>query len=221
MEDGLLIGRIPIKAKLIGKFTAAIGKLMLYPGLRCTRKGTVYEYLIEDHGQDRKFTISFSANEVVMTICATVSPQYHMQDALLRMLGILAFMTDHYEVQLKDIYPYLISVIGSHKLGYIFDKVEKVCSKKNDTDIILARRINALVAGNRVLESEINKLRIKATFVLSNYIIAKHSDKVDVMALAKDTGFSDKEIMESIQHIENLGYKKLRLKDGSYSLLRI
>ena len=221
MGNGLLVSRIPIKAKLAGRFTAAIEKLTLYPGLKCIRKGTVYEYLINDQGQNRQFTVSFSKNEVIMTICAMESPQYHMQDALLRMLGILAFMADHYEVQLKDMYPYLISTIGSHKLGYIFDKLEKVYGEKNDTDVILARRINSLISQNRILEYEISKMKAKATLVLSNYIVAKYSDKIDVIALVKETGFSDKEIMASIQQIENLGYKKLRLKDGSYSLLRI
>ena len=220
LKGKFLVSRISIGVKINEKFVSAIKKIEEYPKLRCIRKGTEREYIIDDVADDRYFTISFSREKIVFQIFSLELPQYYMRDGLLMLLSILAFLKDYYSADFKDIYPYIIGVLSSDRIASIFERMEMFQVEGRETDIILAKRINVLYNENKRLGMDISKIKSSSISLLSKYIHEKYRDKLRIETIADETGFNREDVFSAIKKLEDSGYKKILLKDGNYSLVR-
>ncbi len=215
-----LVSRISIGVKMNEKFVSTIRKIEEYPKLRCVRKGTEREYIVDEGVDDHYFTISFSRERIVFQIFSLVEPQYYMHDGLLRLLSILAFLKDHYSANFEDIYPYIIGVLGSGRIASIFEKIEVLHTESRETDIILAKRINMLHNENKKLSVDLYKIKSTSIALLSKYIQDKYRDNLRIKTIVEETGFDEEDILFAIKKLEDSGYRKILLRDGNYSLVR-
>lgn len=221
MRGGYLLSRIPIKARLLARMPLLVGTLENYPWLTQTRKGTSPAYIMGEE-EDRFYTVEFSKDSILLTVHSKGSPLYYMQEAMLRLLGLLSSLEGLYEPDVRSLYPYLVNLLAS---GQFAQLSERLVSPKQErglgVELVLARRVNALLRENSRLNGELNEERRKLRSVLSRFLIMRYGSAVDVEAASKETGIGAKEVEDAVRRMEELGYRSIKTGERRFSLARI
>ncbi len=222
MKDNYLLSRIPIKARLLAKLSTLASVLGSYPWLRQIRKGSSLKYAIGEEREDCFYTIEFSRDSVLLTIHSKSSPLYYTQEALLRILTLFSALEGLYEPDVRSLYPYLINLLASN---HFVQLSENLSSEKPDqnlgSDIILAKRINALLGEKaKLMEKMDNEVR-KSRFLLSKFVITKYGNNIDLEMATRETGIEGRELENALRQMEEQGYKNIRVGKKRFSLVKV
>jgi len=217
MKEGYLLSRMAVKARLLTRRSALAGFLSSYPLLRQLRKGTRVAYLVGEDREDCFYTAEFSDDAVVLTIHSKDSPLYHMQEALLKLLSMLSLLEDFYVPDMRSLYPYLINLLSSYQFSQLSDRLARPKAEQ-DSDIILAKRINALLREKSDSAEKLKTERRRLIAVLSKFLVVKYGNILDLDSAARETGIERGELEGMLEGIEGLRYRKVRINEGRFSL---
>lgn len=222
MREGYLISKIPVKAKLISSQTKLAKVLGSYLWLRQTREGSNLVYIFGEERKDCFYTVEFSKSLISLTIHSKSSPLYYSQEALLRILSLLSALEDIYEPDIRSLYPYLVNLVASVPF---YQLSEKLSSRRegaeSESDIMLAKRINVLLAENEDIKAKVEKSRLKLRYLLSSFLLLKYGNTINIETVAKDTNIDKEEIEEMLGEMKEFGYKGIKIGEGRFSLARI
>jgi hypothetical protein len=221
MKGNYLLSRIPVNARLLAKPSVLASVLSSYPWLRQLKKGSSLKYAVGEEREDCFYTIEFSKDSVLLTIHSKSSPLYYTQEAMLRILTVFSALEGLYEPDVRSLYPYLINLLASDRFIQLS---ERLSSEKQDqelgSDIVLAKRINALLSEKARLMEKLENEKKKSISLLSKFLIIKYGSNIDLEAAAMDTGIEDKEIENTLKQMEEQGYKNIRMGKKKFSLVR-
>ncbi|MDE1828425.1 MAG: hypothetical protein KGH65_04665 [Candidatus Micrarchaeota archaeon] len=130
--------KIPLRAELRGSIAELAETLAGYPNLHLYSKGTELKYAIDCGANFYLFT--FGRSHIIGEVYSADSPLYHLRDALLRMLSVIAYLGDFYAVCIESIFPYLIAALRERQTEFQTPKAQG----RLGSDLILAKRIVGL-----------------------------------------------------------------------------
>ena len=217
-DDYVLVSRIMTKAKLLTNMSKISNTLELYPGLfkdKCDY-GLRYTTLNDEKGP--RFVIEATKESISIEISSNTSPLYFMKEGLLRLLSLIAILHDDYEVGIEGLYPYLTYVLMNVKPCKF---TKNVTNAREDTDIILAKRILKLIRKNEDYEKLLKTERNNFVKVLSKLIEEKYTHKSRVEEISERIGVDVADVDEAVQKLIKDGYRKLPSGRDSFDLVRI
>ena len=217
-DDYVLVSRIMTKAKLLTNMSKISNTLELYPGLfkdKCDY-GLRYTTLNDEKGA--RFVIEATKESISIEISSNTSPLYFMKEGLLRLLSLIAILHDDYEVGIEGLYPYLTYVLMNVEPCKFTKNVTNV---REDTDIILAKRILKLIRKNEDYEKLLKTERNNFVKVLSKLIEEKYTHKSRVEEISESIGVDVADVDEAVQKLIKDGYRKLPSGRDSFDLVRI
>lgn len=202
------ISRIPLRAKLIKKISNVKSALESYPALNPTKYGTLLKYRIESEiAEEHFYMLEIDKESITIEIHASASPSYFFNEALLRLLSIASVLDGLYEFRIQDLFPYFVYSLAKQQINYYGQKLEKNEGNEDNSDMILAKRINSLILENAILKEQLKNISAKFIHSISTLIIMKYSYNSDVDSITKDNGLERNEVLEALKIMPDLGYR--------------
>lgn len=219
MENQYLISKIPIKAKiLVSPYDLKVA-LDSHPLLKQINTGLPLRYATSEE-RGHFYIIEFSKQCVTISVYAKDSPLYYMQETILNILCIFAFLENKYEPHLPDLYSYLIYLLHNTSPHQKYDDNHSPTKEETRSDIILAKRISILLRENTRVTGELSDSKKKLSLLLSKFIRIKYGDSIDLDLLSKDIRMSKDEIESLLKQAEGPGLK-IRLYRNKLSVVRL
>ncbi len=179
--------RIPVSARLRTSMNAVRQHLKNFRAFRIERDGNPLVYFLGAEGGEAYYA-ELGIGHIAVDLISP-SPSYSTRHALVRLLCVAAVLEDHYEIGLRDIYPYLIRELGRTVLRDVFGNQE-ARPASYFSDIILARKINCLREENARMRGDLAAAKESAERALAYHLareyagtefgIGKVSDQVGV-----------------------------------------
>lgn len=217
---GYLLSRIEVSARLLTRMSCVKKTLALYPNLKPVRSGTCMEYLLNDgEVKDHFYLIRIDHTSATIAIYSKTTPLYFIQEAVLRFLGIIQAIGRDYEVRLSSLYPYLILALASQPMRRIL--LDEPPAQKENSDILLARRLIQLMKENRRLRELHNVELARSRKLLQNLIVIEGSGGAGIGEIIKYTGLSKGEILNILPSLHEIGYKAICINSDKFDLVKI
>lgn len=216
----LLFSRIRIDAKLTSNFYRVKELLSQYPNLRLEREGTSLLYMLCDsETQDHFYSFELDREHVSITIYSEGTPALFMQEAVLRLLGLMETLSESYKASLESLYPYLIMTIASQNITLLAQK--HVEEGSIERDVILSKRLISLMKENSSLhEAYLTIMKQFKRTVLAAIMLSGRSG-LNIDNIVAETGIEKREIVKAIDDAEVFGYKAVRNGKGRFTLVKV
>lgn len=221
-----LISRIEIAARLKTRIPDVERVLSCYPALVQTRQGSAASYLIEDKNPDRKFGIELLPGSVAIIIYSWSSPFYYTGEAVAILISILAILKEHYDPEIKDLYPYLISSFlperARRKLERRAEALETGYPKERlpEADYILAGRIVSLLKETRRLNELLTSEKKQFASILARFLLVQYGSSINRGKVAAENNIDESEVNAAIEFLKRDGYSVLDSGNGDLSLVK-
>lgn len=207
--------KIPLRAKLNCSLTKLIATLSNYPNLHLFSKGTELRYAI-DCGSNF-YLFRFGPDYIIEEVYSGDSPIYHLTEALIRMMSVVAYLGDSYSVRVESIFPYLISALAGKQIESGLPKPQA----KSGSDLILAKRIMQIKSSFEKLQSENALLRKETARLLFHLILAESAKgPFNSQAVSKKYSVDGLAIKNALGISGSLGYRVVSQNPESLILVR-
>ncbi len=215
-----LISKIPVKAYLISDLESVKEKMDMYPGNVCIAHGSRLKYSLPSSTENCKYYVLFEKNKIIVEIHSSMTPRYFTKEGILKFISIVAVLDTEYEIEVKDIFPYLIDILYGEDLERRFKSFDSETMEKS-SDIILAKRISNLLYQNDKLNRDILGIMNKLNRTVANFIVLKYTTGSSVKDICTDLGISEPEVNNALDFLPNLGYKKIAVNGEKFRLVRL
>lgn len=215
-----LFSRMQLEAKLLTRIVSVKKELGSYPGLTLVREGTSLLYEIKCEEKDEHFySLELDREHISLTIYSMQDPVFFLQEATLRMLGILQLLSHVYEVKMNSFYPYLVMILASQQLNRFSQKA----IKKEDTapELVLTRKLISLMRENTRMKEEHYKMLGKFRKVLLEAIAASAGGKESVEEIALSLHLDKEDVLAALDRARESGYRVVRTGNAGLNLVRI
>ncbi len=215
-----LFSRISVGAKPMSSFARIKECLRPYPSMELERDGNSLAYVIgEKDGRDHFFLLELDKESIAVSIYSKHTPMRHLQEAMLRLLGVLHTLSSCYDVEMNSLYPYLIMTIAEQQL----DTMQYARSQTRDAipDTILSRRLMATLSENASLKEERSKLAETLKRVVLRAVVLSSFSDHSVGSIAGRLGIGKKEVVAALDGAESAGYRVVSTGKGTFKLVRL
>lgn len=214
--DGVLMC-IPLSARLNVPLSQVASLLKNYPFLEQLKSGSELVYMTRSGAVTHTF--HFGKTHILHKVHSENSPVYSIRESLLRLLGIISFLQDAYEVRPESLFPYLIAELSKPELTSIAKNVPE--SRNGNPEIILSKRIIELLLQVEKISRENSRLSSSRLRLIS-YLLLKESEGGSILARE----FCEKYSLESSELslvekiLSGFGFRLL-LGNGKINLVKI
>ena len=221
-----LVSRIEVGARLKTGLSEVEGVLSCYPALIQTEKGSVASYHIEDKNPDRTFGIELLPGSIAIIIRSRSSPFYYTGEAIAILISILAILKVHYDPEIKDLYPYLISAFmperAMRRLECETEPLEGRQPKERmpESEYILAGRVISLLKETKRLGGLLASKEKRFVSVLARFILSRYGSSIDRRKIAAENNIEESEVDAAIEMLRCDGYKVLDSGNGEIRLVK-
>ncbi|MDE1846163.1 MAG: hypothetical protein KGH53_02695 [Candidatus Micrarchaeota archaeon] len=167
---------LPLQATLKVPTSKLVSLLKNYPLLKPLSYGTQPSYLAKTECAD--FVFEFGPKSIVEKIYSPLSPVYSMRQALLRLLSIISFLGDSYEVKPQSILPYLISELSRPEMNSILKSAP--APRNGNPEILLSKRIIELLSSLENSVSKNKRLNSRASSLIA-HLLLRESEKGEIV----------------------------------------
>ena len=212
---------IILQAKLNCRLSSIAKAMEAYPGVYLTQSGTSLLYSIGGEADDHYYTIELSSSYIRLAIYSEYSPIYLMKEALLRLMSIISFLNDRYNVNISSIFPYLVELIADGQLNYYSGIISSISGREtSDSYIVLAKRVNYLKAENSRLQSELSESNERIGSMLEWLLILEgmHS-AASIEKLSEKYKVRKEEIEAALKRLQSKGYKVIYNSKDLFTLV--
>ena len=214
-----LSSRIVFKGRLNSNMDRVREKLNEFPGSKFIPGGRTIRFYL-DVQEDRHYLFEISSSSIsIETICSNNQPNYFLQDALLKLFSVAAFLSNDYSFEPSSIFPEIVEVLSKQYFNSVSTNTPNI-KQEQTGDIILAKRINHLIGTNASLEASVNKLEGDLTNLTIKFIINKYGNTFLMADLEKEMLPSGTKLSETIKNIQKAGYRLIPLDKQRVSLVK-
>ncbi|MDE1850236.1 MAG: hypothetical protein KGH54_00370 [Candidatus Micrarchaeota archaeon] len=197
--------KIPLRAELKGRFADLAEALGAYPNLQLCSKGTELKYAI-DCGINL-YLFTFGRSHIVEEVFSTDSPVYHLRDALLRMLSVMAYLGDLYAVRIESIFPYLIAALREKQMEIQIPKAQS----KPGSDLILAKRIIELADLSEQQKRQNGLLEQQCARLLFHLVLSESAKgPFSKQSISKKYNADERSINRALALAPSFGYRSIQ-----------
>lgn len=202
-----LVSKIKVRATLLTDLKRLKDALGYYPNLKQVSRTRRLSYEIEDSElMDIHYTLEFADEWIAIELHSSVSPFYFLNEMLVRLIGIIAFLKEHYTIVLDDLAPYLIESLSMRQLDSYMSDFE-LKKHEHNGDLVLSKRIISLAKENAVLDKELGSRQAQALLLLQKLIISSYGHNSSIEMVKEGSGVGGNEIKAALEHLPELGYK--------------
>ena len=207
---------IPLSAKLNLPLSELASLLKNYPLLEQVQTGSELVYLAKSGGVSHTF--HFGKTYILHKINSANSPIYSMRESLLRLLGMVTFLQEAYEVKPESIFPYLIAELSKPELNLLAKNLGQ--SRNGNPEIILSKRIIELLLQLGKISKENSELGSTRLRLLS-YLLLKESERGSVLIkeFCEKYSLEVSELSSVEKTLSGLGFRLL-LGGGKINLVK-
>ncbi len=218
--EGYLFSRICVDAGLKSKTSKVKDALEAYHGMQLIEEGTSLKYLLKgSEADDHFYGLELARDLIAITIYSKQTPSSFMQEAMLRLLGIVQTLSDDYEVKVSSLYPYLIMTIAAQQLNAIAHVERK--ADNTLADLILSKRLITLMRENEHNRDKLTKNLEKFRRVVLKAASLYSASGMDVEEIAAELGISNKEVIDSLDMAGSFGQRIVRAGKDIFSVVKI
>ncbi len=218
---GFLMSRIEIGGTLITRFQDLKNDLEANRSMTLLKEGTSLLYTIEEKDADNHFySIEFLKDRMALIIYSKQTPVTFMSEALLRLLSIAQLTSEHYELKLSSLYPYLIVLLAGHQMGNLSERIDDHV-QQDGSDLILARRIIGLLNENNKLKEDSAILSHKFERVLLKCIVFSSTGRNNTEEIANTIGIDESEVCKAMPDLYKIGHKAVYLDRKRFSISKL
>ncbi len=200
--------------------SAVRDRLGFYPQLRLERSGTALLYTIDqDRGGDHFYTLEVTGSRISLTIYSARTPVFFIQEAVLRMLGMVQTLSGICEIRLESLYPYLIAALTQQEIYSMLPKQETRASLSSD--IVLSRRLIRLMNENSEMRDERKKLDESFNRAIIRWAALEAYRKCTVADIASRFGIEEKRVIDALDGAEREGYRVAHSGRDTFTLVRL
>ncbi len=220
-KKGYLISRISMKARLLGNLKNVESLINQYPCNEKISGGSSLKYLIreDEKASERFYIVDLGKSFINFSTFSSTSPLNCIEESLARLLTIISTLGDNYEVEVKNLFPYLIYALMRQHLMYYMENLKE--PNDNSVDLMLARRIKCLLIENNKLKSELSEANGKLMRILTNLIIAKYPNNASLLEIAENNGLSKNDVNEALSKLRKNGYFVRQTLGGRFSVVKL
>ena len=187
-DRAYLSSRIILKASVKTNMLSIKSRMSVYPAIRQLATGTRLTYLIDGEEQtDRFHVLELEIDRITLTTNSASSPTYFLKESVLRLMSVSMILSEDYEIDLHGLMPYLIHVLSNSDT--LINEARPV-NFNREADIILSRRVIALLDQRNRLESISGELKSKLISAISSLILCKYRNGFERIEISKELGVS-------------------------------
>ncbi len=215
-----LFSSISVNAVLISGFAKIKRCLVPYPGMTLERDGTKLLYSMSAaEGEDHFFLLELGKESISMSIYSRLTPMRFIQEAMLRLLGVMQTLSDCYKIEIGSVYPYLIMTIAEQQLDML--QRESKHTGMELPDIILSKRLIAVMNENLTLVEARDRIEKNFKRVVLKAVLLSGLTDYSIESIAGRLGIEKKEVTEALDGAESMGYRVVNAGRGTFNLVRI
>ena len=218
--EEFLCMRIPLRAKLKSTLKSLKSDLRPHPNMVLVSEGSELVYLAKIGGTDYCL-FKFGTSYLVEEIYSKLSPVYIMRESILRFLGILAFVDENYDIEFRDIFPYLAAELSNPIPQNIVPKIT-VQSNYRVAELLLARRVTQLQSQLDQSNSKIQQLEAQKSIFLSHLLLKEAEiGETGMDKFLKKYGVNVSNLNDLDPYLFKLGYRTIGVGTGRINLVKI
>jgi biotin operon repressor len=215
-----LFSRICIDAAICSSMARVKELLKPYPNMRLERDGTSLRYLLERNDAcDHFFSLEFEKRSIAITVYSKRTPALFIQEAMLRLLGVIQTLSGCYRVELESLYPYLVMVIAAQQLDSALPQKTQECNPL--PDVILSKRLIKLINENSKLREEQESLTKNFRRMVLKAVVLSSVSEHSVDSIAAKLGIAKKDVVAALDSAESVGYRVVSTGRGTFNLVRL
>lgn len=212
-----LITRLPIKARLKIARKALLDLLKSYPNLVPISYGKEISYYFDS--KQAIFVFYFSDEYIIHEIYSSISPVYHLRESLLRLLGMLLFLGDAYQVDLQSLSPHLIFELSRKEIDSM--RIDKL-DNSTDPYQILSKRIIFLLNDIESISAKLEKTQGSLSNIVTILIKSEAQNGIfSSKEIAAKYSIDESLVLSSIDMLQKFGYKSIMHGEGRFSLVQL
>lgn len=217
---GCLFSKLQVDARLMTRVASVKKEMGAYPALNLVREGTSLFYEIRcDEKDDHFYSLELGKASVSLTIYSRQNPTFFMQEATLRLLGILQILSGSYEVKIGSLYPYLILALADQQLTRLAR--EEIRKEDTEPELILARKIISLMKENVILKEDYRKTHEKLRRVVLEAMAISGSVKDSAEEVAATLKIDKNDVLAALALAREAGYRVMHTGNSGFSLVRV
>ena len=214
------------KVSIAGRPLSSLEEIKLsfsdHPGLSLMYSGESLRYSIKTQGfTDRYFILEICKENIYIIIYSATSPIFFLKEAVIKLLLILSFIKPNYSIELSDFYPFIMEILSKDTFNTAeFKKLTENTKITYGEDVVLSRRIIALLNENKKLNNEILFLRSTSLRLMTSAILLKYSGKINFRIASKDLGMEEATFRKLLEETKSLGFTTLWHNKSEFTLVK-
>ncbi len=210
-----LSSTIPLKSTLLTSIESAKRHMSSYPSSRLL-PGRYPKYLIKQ-GDGPFYMVVLKEDEVLFTTYSDTSPLYFLRDTLLRLLSVMAMLSEDYSIKANGLFPYFIKSLS----GQSPQKPLQRCSHDRVPEFMLSKRIVCLLNENKALRLQANTLQQDLMRITSELILSKYSYNSSAAKIAMETKLDASYVSKVLESLRQNGNRIMPSKGGNFNIVGI
>ncbi len=199
-----LTSQISLEAVLVTSMKSVKSTMSFYPALKQVSDGSRLKYIVSGEDvKDRFYVLELKIDGITLILNSTSSPTPFLRESISRLISISKALGDDYKINFSRLLPYILTAIAGSDIPSARDSYP---SFNRESDILLSKRIIDLLGQNWKLSHQAEELNSRLVAVISQLILLKYKDGVDVERVAVDLGTEKSMVIKSIEALKNSGY---------------